>query len=179
MNLITARRVVGVAVTLTLLVAGCSSDDPDEAAPTTTAAGTTTVTEDNQVVLAASADERGGIQPVVTLAVGPGASCDEDGGGARAEVSAGEPVSLRLEATMPPRSGDIVRVEWDHTSTGEYPDGQTMTAPGPDLTVCETLVYDEPGTYFAVARVTANRSGDPDATFGLVQNLARVRIVVR
>jgi hypothetical protein len=41
-----------------------------------------------------------------------------------------------------------------------------------------THTYPEPGTYFPVVRVTSQREGDRDTPYGLIQNLARVRVVV-
>ena len=39
-------------------------------------------------------------------------------------------------------------------------------------------IYDEPGTYFAAARVKSERNGDANAIYTQVCNLARVRIIV-
>jgi hypothetical protein len=39
--------------------------------------------------------------------------------------------------------------------------------------------FVRPGTYFPVIRVTAQRDGDADTPFGLVQNLASMRVIVR
>jgi PKD domain len=110
------------------------------------------ITDDHQVVLPDTAD-RGGVQPVVTL------------------TAEGEnPVTFSLTAEAPPGTGEIVRVEWDFEGTGDFPVEGGRT---------ETHTYDQPGTYFAVARVTAHRGGDPDAPYARIQNLARVRVVVR
>ena len=42
----------------------------------------------------------------------------------------------------------------------------------------QTHTYDTPGTYFATARVFANREGDPNAEYRRLQNLASARVVV-
>ena len=97
----------------------------------------------------------------------------------RADVEAGEAVALDLTAEAPPGTGDIVRVEWDYESTGAFAEATDLSDPAAHSEVCETHTYEQPGTYFAVARITSQRDGDPDAAFGLVQNLARVRIVVQ
>jgi hypothetical protein len=93
-------------------------------------------------------------------------------------VGAGDPVSFSLSAAVTPGTGKVVRVEWDFESSETFPDEREVGEPSARLGACETHRYDKPGTYFAVARVTSHRRGDTDAAFGLVQNLARVRVVV-
>jgi hypothetical protein len=39
--------------------------------------------------------------------------------------------------------------------------------------------FSEPGTYFPALRATSHRRGDAQTRFARVQNLSRVRIVVR
>jgi len=136
------------------------------------------VTDDNQVELAASAEDRGGIQPVVSLSVSAVDSCESDAAADRADVDAGEPVAFHLEGEAPAGRGDVVRVEWDFESTGEFPESNELDEIEPNVDLCEVHTYEEPGTYFAVARVTTQREGDPDSPYRLVQNLARVRVVV-
>ena len=137
-----------------------------------------TVTDDNQVELAETVAERGGIQALVTLAVSASDDCDLAAQNVRADVGVGEPVSFLMAAAMPPGAGQIVRVEWDFESTGTYPEESEFGGPGEDVQLCVTHAYDEPGTHFAVVRVTAQREGNADAGYTLIQNLARVRIVV-
>src|SRR6185436_7087380 len=62
---------------------------------------------DNRLHLAAGADDRGGLQPLAHLTVD---------GRVRAEVDAGQPVSLEVEATAP--LGGFVAVDWDCTGVG-------------------------------------------------------------
>ncbi|HEY6531705.1 MAG TPA: PKD domain-containing protein, partial [Acidimicrobiales bacterium] len=140
------------------------------------ASSTYSVSDDTQVSLATTASERGGVQPVVSLVASAGDECGD--GTARVEVGAGDEVAFDLTAEMPSGTGDIVRVEWDFDGTGAFPDGGDLDEASTQVDQCETHTYDEPGTYFAVARVTAQRDGDGSASFGLIQNLARVRVVV-
>jgi hypothetical protein len=135
------------------------------------------VSDDNQVTLPGDAD-RGGLQPVVDLAVAPGDDCDDDAAGDDSvEVAPGDAVTLRLAAAVPPGAGEVVRIEWDDDGDGEVDDEVEPDA-ADEATACRAHTYDEPGTYFAVARVTAQRHGDPDTPYALVQNLARARITV-
>ena len=55
----------------------------------------------------------------------------------------------------------------------------TSHAPTPARRPLLAHTFTAPGTYFAVLRVTAHREGDADETFTRVQNLDRVRVVVR
>ncbi|MGD9796627.1 MAG: hypothetical protein AB7V15_00785 [Acidimicrobiia bacterium] len=141
----------------------------DGVAPARTAG--TTMEPGGALVLAPTAAERGGIQPVVRAAAN---------GGARAEVAVGEPVTLSVEAEVPAGAGTVIAVSWDFDGSGAYPeadrsvDGTASTYAG-----SITHAYAEPGTWFATARVTSHRDGDVTATTRRIENLARVRVVVR
>lgn len=87
-------------------------------------------------------------------------------------------MSFDLRTRVPPGCGEIVRVEWDFESTGKFSTRSELDEIGPDVHLCETHTYDRPGTHFAVARVTSQREGDAEADYRLIQNLARVRVVV-
>ena len=157
----------------------CSTSTPGSPkAPHRQRVRTTRSAADNQIELAANAAERGGVQPVVSLTAVASDDCDDTADEVSVEVAAGDPVSLSVIAELPPDTGEIVRVEWDFESTGEYLDETALDAASVDIDLCETHAFDTPGTYFAVVRVTAQRDGDIDAPYGLIQNLARVRIVV-
>ena len=93
-------------------------------------------------------------------------------------VGVGVPVEFTVTADVPPGAGAIVRVDWDFESTGTYPVQLRIDAPRSHLVSSVTHTFTEPGQYFAVVRVTAERNGDPDAVYGLVPNLARVRVTV-
>jgi len=136
------------------------------------------VTDDNQVTLPEAAEDRGGVQPAVSLAVRAGDGCDDVAGDVRAEVAAGDPVAFSMAAAVPPGAGEVVRVEWDPESTGTYPDEADLDETAADVELCGAHTYEEPGTCFAIVRVTARRDGDAGTPYGLVQNLARVRVVV-
>lgn len=138
---------------------------------------TYTVTDDNQIELTDTVDARGGVQPLVTLAVAAADECDGSGN-VRADIALGDPVSFSMTAAMPPGAGEIVRVEWDFESTGTFPEESEFDGPSADVQLCKTHTYDEPGTHFAVVRVTSHREGDAAAAYGLIQNIARVHVVV-
>lgn len=130
---------------------------------------------DNQVQLAATANQRHGVQPVVVLAARSGAHRSSNG---RVDVAAGEPVTLSAEAETPPGAGKIVMVEWDFEGAGGFTVRHPLAHISGKVALDESYTFTKPGTYFPVVRVTSQRRGDPAQRFGLVQNLARVRVVV-
>ncbi|OAA25212.1 PKD domain protein [Frankia sp. EI5c] len=139
---------------------------------------------DTQVRVPASSAERHGVQPVVDLAVTAVAGRGIPAAG-RAEVSTGQPVALTVTAQVPPDAGDLVSVEWDFDGSGEYPEHSELDKPARETRLTINHTFTRPGTYFPVVRVTSRRPGDDlggadgGTPYGLVQNLARVRVVVR
>lgn len=126
--------------------------------------------EDTQVMLPVRAEDRAGIQPVITLTAN---------GSLRTEVDAGVSVSFRAEIEAPPGAGKIVAAEWDFEGSGDFVDPAVLNAPADQVTLEACHAYDAPGRWFAVLRATLQREGDADTAYGRVQNLERVRVVVR
>lgn len=124
---------------------------------------------DTQVVLPARAAERGGIQPVVDVTAN---------GGAIAEVAVGEPVSFAATIEMPPGAGQVVGAEWDFEGTGDFAVAEEV-APAETVSISRARAYSRPGTYFAGLRVASHRDGNQQTPYARVQNLGRVRVVVR
>ena len=132
------------------------------------APSTTYTITDGQVEVAETAAERGGVQPVVTLAVGglPGM-----------EIAPGEQAQLIATAEVPPGAGLIVGVQWDLDGDGTFEVSQTVE-PATRLTLVREHAYDTPGTRFVAVRVSSHHDADPDTPFGRIDNLSRARIVV-
>jgi len=130
---------------------------------------------DGQIVVPASAAERGGIQPVVSLIAN---------GALRADVSVGKPVKFSATIELPPGTGKIVGAEWDFEGEGtfqvaqEIAEGQ-LDASGARVTLTMIHSFSKPGTYFPVLRASSQREGNASTIFARVQNLGRVRVVVR
>jgi hypothetical protein len=123
-----------------------------------------------QVQLASTAAARKGVQATVAV-MANGAAC--------AEVKVGEAVAFAAVIEAPPGAGPVVRAEWDFEGAGQYPLTSAFT-PDARVTVSATHAFDAPGTYFPALRATVQRDGDTDRTaFARVQNLGRVRVVVR
>ena len=123
---------------------------------------------DGQVRVPESAEQRKGIQPVVSLAVE---------GGVRADVAIGDEVTLRATAQVPEGTGAIVSMEWDFEGTDLFP-VQKSVETSARVVVEYRHTFETPGTYFPTVRVAAHRDGDTTTPFARIQNLARVRVVV-
>lgn len=114
------------------------------------------VIENGQPQIPETAEERKGIQPVVSVLAN---------GEKRACVSVGENVTFTATVGLPDEKSEIQSVEWSFE--GEvYQKGETSVYHS----------YQKPGTYFATVRVISNRGADP---FTGVQNIDRVRVIVK
>jgi hypothetical protein len=125
---------------------------------------------DTQIILPESAGERQGIQPVVEL---------KANGASRAEVTSGAPVRFTGTIEVPESAGKIIAAEWDFEDSGDFPTPADIPKPASRVTLSATHRYNTPGTHFAVLRGTSHRQGDPQTAHCRVQNLARVRVVVK
>jgi hypothetical protein len=129
---------------------------------------------DGQVTVPPSAIERRGIQPVVHLLAN---------GKARADIAAGHVVNFTAVVELPPNTGKIVRVEWDFDGAGKFAEAEQIIPTqangfGTLLKIRAKHEFRAKGTYFSILRATSNREGDSHTSFGQIQNLGRVRVVV-
>ncbi|MDB5242570.1 MAG: hypothetical protein JWP57_3195 [Spirosoma sp.] len=144
---------------------------------------------EGQVVLPATADERWGIQPVVSVLAN---------GGKRAVVKVGQAVSFTAEIAVPKNKGKVVTAVWNfeglpsgfdttdfHGWNFDTSDAFPVPAQvkpsdktGSRAQVKSTHTFTKPGTYFPTLRVAAQREGDAKTRFTRIQNLDRVRVVV-
>jgi hypothetical protein len=128
---------------------------------------------DGQVLVPPTAAARKGIQPVVAVTAN---------GGARAEVAAGEPVTFAAVVEVPPGTGRVVAAAWDFEGAGTFPLVERLTeadAAGTRVALKVTHAFTKPGTYFPALRVASQRQGDAGTPFARIQNLGRVRVVVK
>ena len=129
--------------------------------------------EDGQVIIPATAAERKGVQPVVKL---------KANGGGRANVESGKPVTFTATVEVPPHTGKVVAAEWDFDGAGTFPIAGKFTPTdrtGSRATLTTTYTFSKPGTYFPALRVTSHRQGDAKTHYARIQNLGRVRVVVK
>jgi len=128
--------------------------------------------EMNQLVLPPSAAERGGHQPLFALPA--------DGRTERLEVAVGRRLTFTVQAEDP--DNDLLQIEIDFE--GDHAFDGSAPATGAKAAATFNHAYDQPGTYFATARVThATASvGTPPERLGIrlqgSQNIDQVRIVV-
>lgn len=128
---------------------------------------------DGQVVVARGAAARKGIQPVVAVTAN---------GGERAEVAVGELVAFEARIDVPAGAGVVVAADWDFEGAGDFPVSEPLQFVAPDgssVAVSARYAFDAPGTYFPALRAVSQRHGDAATRFARVQNLDRVRVVVR
>ena len=120
-----------------------------------------------------TAAERRGVQPVVTTTANGGT-------GTRAEVKVGRKVTFAGTVEVPPGTGKVVSAQWDFDGVGSYKvtgKFKLTDATGERATTI-SHAFAKPGTYFPALRVASQRSPDGTA-YARIENLARVRVVVR
>jgi len=101
-------------------------------------------------------------------------------GGTRAEVKVGRKVTFAGTVEVPPGTGKVVSAQWDFDGVGSYKvtgKFKLTDATGERATTI-SHAFAKPGTYFPALRVASQRSPDGTA-YARIENLARVRVVVR
>jgi hypothetical protein len=122
-----------------------------------------------RVEVSTTANERGGIQPVVELAVN---------GKLRAEANVGETVKFTAKFEVPTEMGKIVEARWDYEGVGTLPIFAKLDTPKNKGDIQSNYAYTKPGTYFPVIRVASHRQGNMTSPHARVYNLARARVIV-
>ena len=125
---------------------------------------------DGQVIVPDSAEERKGIQPVVSLSAN---------GGKLAEVKVGEAVTLTGSIVAPPGTGSVIEAKWDFDGKGTFPASSPIASGQQTVNVSVTHIFDKPGTYFPVLRGVSQREGNTQSPFARLQNLDRARVIVK
>ena len=129
--------------------------------------------EDGQVIVPSIASERKGIQPVVNLTVK---------GTKKATVKMSQKVEMTAVVEVPPHTGKVVSAEWDFEGAGTFPVKQkeiVFDEKAGRATLKMTHQFSKSGTYFPTLRVASQRDGDAQTPFARIQNLDRVRVVVK
>lgn len=129
--------------------------------------------EDGQVIVPAHAEERKGIQPVVSLT---------SKGSKKVEVKKGRKVNFLAIVELPKNTGKIVSAEWDFEGQGKFDVKQNeiiYDSKTGFYSIKMTHKFTKTGTYFATVKVASQRNGDDKTRYGKIQNLDRVRVIVR
>lgn len=128
---------------------------------------------DGQVEVPATAEDRKGIQPVVSL---------QANGSSRTEVKVGEVVNFSALIELPQNTGKIVSAEWDFEGLGTFPISSELNSEnstGTKTSIKTTYTFNKPETYFVTLRATSQREGDAQTPYARIKNLGRVRVVVK
>jgi hypothetical protein len=128
---------------------------------------------DGQVIVPQTATKRAGIQPIVTLKVN---------GAKRADVKAGQTVTFAAVVEVPPHTGKVVAAEWDLEGAGTFPISQkaiSFDKKSGHFSLKTTYTFSKSGTYFPTLRIASQREGNSKTPYTRIQNLDRVRVVVK
>jgi len=126
--------------------------------------------EDGQVIVAPTAEARKGVQPVVSLSVN---------GGERADIAAGQSVTFTGTVAVPPGSGTLIAAQWDLEGAGTFATSAPVPEGARTVSLDITHRFDKPGTYFAGLNGVSQRGGDRATPYARIENIDRVRVVVR
>ena len=126
------------------------------------------------MITSSNVNERKGIQPTVNFKVN---------GGKRADIKVGEMVTFTAEIEVPANTGKIVSIEIDFFGTGaffNFPKSVIkFSKNGETATVKMKAVQSIKGTLFPTVRIASQRDSDTQTPFARIQNLDRVRVVVK
>lgn len=131
--------------------------------------------ENGQVILPKDAKKRGGIQPVITVTAN---------GKERAEIKAGESVTLEAIIEVPKNTGKVVLAEWNFEGGKEFTAVDNIISHYSDSSgrkskVKTTYTFKTPGTYFPTLQAASEREGNLETPFALIKNLGSARVVVK
>jgi plastocyanin len=129
--------------------------------------------KEGQVIVPAKAAERKGIQPIVNLTVK---------GSKKAEVKIGTTITFTAEIDVPQHTGKVVSAEWDFEGKGMFPISEKtiiFDAKRSKSKISRTYTFRKSGTYFTTLKIASQRDGDIKTPFARIQNLDRVRVVVK
>lgn len=118
-----------------------------------------------------TADERHGIQPVVKFYAND-SKC--------AHVKTGDSVEFKAIASVPNHTGKLTAIEYSFENDEHFSEKGNFKL-SDDGCYGEAIAFHtfyKPGTYFAVARIKAERTGDKGQLYTQIRNIDRVRIVV-
>ncbi|MFJ4166888.1 hypothetical protein ACIPY5_15155 [Microbacterium sp. NPDC089698] len=131
-------------------------------------APTTAHTVKGAVVDTARRASRGGIQPVVRLAIE---------GSSSVTARVGEGVEVTVTADVPEGTGQIVRLHWNLQGDDNWAVDESFEIAA-SVTSKRVVRFEAPGVYFPVVRATAQRDGDRAERWTLIHNLDRLRVTV-
>ncbi len=126
--------------------------------------------EDGQVVVPSDATIRKGIQASVQLTIT---------GKKKMQAKRGQIFVMKVATQLPPNAGKIVSVEWDLDGSGKFATKENKVALNKNGVFQLSHSYSKPGVYFPTVRIASERNGDANTPFARIQNLDRVRVIVK
>lgn len=130
--------------------------------------------DDGQIELPDTAEERGGVQPVIRAMAN---------GEKSITVKVGDQVNFTAEIKAPEGASIITYAAWDFEKTNNYSNKEVLNLSddGKTATVATTHTFIEKGTYFPVIVAWSNQNADgsTDDYYTRCKNLDRVRVIVK
>jgi hypothetical protein len=129
--------------------------------------------EDGQIIIPPTAEERKGIQPVVKVLVD---------GSERTDISVDEKVTFNAIIELPENTGRIIAADWDFEGKRDFSVREKLNGYNSfsdQYILKATFKFTKSGTYFPTLRAVSQRNGDVKTEFARIQNLGRVRVVVK
>jgi hypothetical protein len=133
-------------------------------------ASTLYIVEDGQVKVPSEATIRKGIQASVQLTIT---------GKKKIQTKRGQIFVMKVATQMPPNAGKIVSVEWDLDGSGKFATKENKVALNKNGVFQLRHSYTKPGIYFPTVRIASERNGDANTPFARIQNLDRVRVIIK
>jgi len=127
--------------------------------------------DDGQIEVPETAEERGGLQPVVK-AYADGKKC--------VTVKTGEEVAFTAVIDVPCEEDTVTAAAWDFEKTDDFSHECTLVRSenSQSVQVRTCHAFATPGTYFPVIKVKSCRKGREKDIFVQCKNLDRVRVIV-
>lgn len=126
---------------------------------------------DGQIELPETAQERGGLQPVVR-AYANGQKC--------IHVKVGQRVRFSAVIKTPEGAGKVTGAAWDFEETNDFSNMELLmkSEDGTKAAVESFHIFHKPGVYFPTVKVSSSRTGSLEDIFVQLRNLDRVRVIV-
>ena len=127
--------------------------------------------EDGQILIPETADERGGLQPVVR-AWANNEKC--------VHARVGEKVIFTAEIEVPGLTGKVTEAAWSFEGRNDFSTEEVLELQenGKKARTRTVHCFNEPGTYFPTIKVKSSRTGTKEDIFIQCKNLDRVRVIV-
>lgn len=125
--------------------------------------------KDGQVILPKTAEDRGGMQPVVEAFVN---------GEKSVTIKLGDTVSFSATAEVAKNAGRITRAAWDFEGKNDWSKDEVLVVDGNKVRIECNHTFNKKGIFYPCIKVQSNRKGDVKDIYTQCKNLDRVRVEV-